>query len=272
MSPPTVSVAMSVHNGQAYLREAVDSILGQTFADFDFIIVDDGSMDETADILRAYAAADSRIKLIVNAQNIGLTRSLNKAIRRAEGQYIARMDADDIALPLRFERQMQYLKDAPEVGLLGTAYYEVNQRGRIIGERVFPATNGELQKILIKYNPFFHSSVMIRRRVLDEVGLYDENIPMAQDYDLWFRIAGATEIGNLSELLMKRRYAKENISISKGDEQIFWAQQARRKAIERGQYSAWCRFYLFRPFLVSKTPAFLKYMVRKYLLGRRVYD
>ena len=272
MNQPKVSVIMSVYNGERYLREAIDSILNQTFKDFEFIIVDDGSIDRTLEILKEYAEKDERIRIITNSENIGLTKSLNKAIKFAKGKYIARMDADDISLPERLEKQIEFMEKNPEVGLLGTAYYETNQEGEIIGRRNFSITNEKLKKVLIKYNPFFHSSVMIKKTILDKVGLYNENIPTAQDYDLWFRIAKNYKLANLSEFLMKRRYTKEMISIKKENEQIFWAQKARIRAIQRGQYSKWAYFYLLKPFLVSKMPFFLRKLLRKYFLKRKFYE
>jgi len=269
---PKVSVIMSVYNGEKYLKEAIESILNQTFRDFEFIIVDDGSTDKTPEILNEYAKKDKRIKIITNPKNIGLTKSLNKALKIAKGEFIARIDADDISLPERLEKQVEFMKKNPEVGLLGTAYYEINQEGKIIGKKIFPLTDNELRKILIKYNPFFHSSVMIKKIALDKVGLYDESFPTAQDYDLWLRIAEHYKLANLNEFLMKRRYTKEMISIKKENEQIFWAQKARIKAIQRGQYPKWAFFYLLKPLLVSKMPFFLRKFLRKYFLRRKFYE
>ena len=267
-----ISVVMAVYNGQKYVREAIESILNQTFRDFEFIIVDDGSIDTTSEILKEYAREDERIKIITNPKNIGLTKSLNKAIKVAQGKYIARMDADDISLPERLERQIEFMRKNPEVGLLGTAYYEMNLKGEIVGDKFFPTSDKKLKKILIKYNPFFHASVMIRKEILDKIGLYNENIPKAQDYDLWFRVTRSHKLANLDEPLMKRRYTKEMISIKKENEQIFWAQKARAGAIQRGQYSKWAYFYLLRPFLVLKIPIFWRKSLRKHLLRKKIYD
>src|SRR4051812_26679567 len=116
---PTVSVLMAVYNGEQYLREAVNSILSQTFKDFEFIIIDDGSTDRSPELLASYARADSRVKLI-SRPNKGLTKSLNEGLHAARGEFVARMDGDDISLPERFERQVSYLREHPEVVLVGS--------------------------------------------------------------------------------------------------------------------------------------------------------
>jgi glycosyltransferase involved in cell wall biosynthesis len=124
---PKLSVIMSVHNGEKYLREAIESILNQTFTDFKFIIINDGSTDNSLAIIRSYD--DKRIRILNNGTNIGLTKSLNKALKQAKGKYIARQDADDVSLPDRFEAQLKYFVQYPEVALLGTSTYIINQEG-----------------------------------------------------------------------------------------------------------------------------------------------
>jgi glycosyltransferase involved in cell wall biosynthesis len=133
---PRISVVMSVYNGEKYLRQAIESILQQTYTDFEFIIIDDGSTDSSREIIQSYD--DKRIRLVINEQNIGLTKSLNKGIRLAKGEFIARMDADDISLPQRFEKQVAYLDSHPEVGVLGTYANIIDHRGKIINNIIFP--------------------------------------------------------------------------------------------------------------------------------------
>jgi len=262
---------MSVYNGEKYLREAIESILNQTFDDFEFLIVDDGSTDKTLEILREYAKKDSRIKVIVNQGNIGLTKSLNKAIREAKGEYIARQDADDVSMPERLEKQIEFLERNLEIGMVGTFYYEISGEGRIIRRKVMPKDNKELRRTLIRYNPFFHGSVMIKREVFSKVGLYNENFKRAQDYELWFRIANSYKLANVPEFLTKRRYIKEMISYKEENEQIYWAQKARKEVIKRGQYPKWNYIYLLRPFLTSKIPFVARQFLRTLLTRKRFY-
>lgn len=268
---PKVSVVMAVYNGEKYLKDAIESILDQTFRDFEFIIVDDGSTDKTLEILKEYERKDKRIKIIINKANIGLTKSLNKAIKEAKGEYIARQDDDDISLPERLKKQVEFLNRNEKIGIVGTFYYEINKKGKIIGKKTFPCSDERLKKTLIKYNPFFHSSVLIRREVFSRVGLYDESFKRAQDYELWFRVANFYKLANIPEFLTKRRYLEEMISRKKENEQIYWAQKARGEAIKKGQYSKWNYIYLFRPFLISKIPFKTRRFLRTLLRRKRFY-
>jgi glycosyltransferase involved in cell wall biosynthesis len=270
--PLKVSVVMAVFNGEKYLREAIESILNQTLRDFEFIIVDDGSNDGTPGILREYKEKDNRIKIITNKENIGLTKSLNKAIKVAKGEYIARQDADDISLPERLEKQVDFLDKNRNVGVVGTFYYEINKEGKVIGRKTFPCDNERLRKSLIKYNPFFHGSVMIRKEVFLKVGLYNENFKKAQDYEFWFRVANFYKLANIPEFLTKRRYIKEMISYKEENEQIYWALKARKEVIKKKQYSKLKYIYLLRPFLVSKTPFTIRQFLRKLLTRKALYD
>jgi len=265
---PKVGVIMSVYNGEKYLKEAIESILNQTFRDFEFIIVNDGSIDKTEDILDDYAKQDSRMKIIKNRNNIGLTKSLNKAIQDAKGEYIARMDADDISLPKRLEKQVKFMEKNPKVGLLGVAYYQMNSKGEIVGKNIFPISNKKLQKALIKYNHFFHASVMIRKNILNEAGLYNENIKSAQDYDLWFRIARVSKIANLSEFLMIQRYSMERISINYKNKQMRSSIKIRKNAIRKGQYPLWCYIYLIRPYILLILPFKVRNFLREHILRK----
>ncbi len=205
MARPMVSVLMSVYNGQRYLREAVESILNQTFSDFEFIIVNDGSTDTSRAILQSYD--DSRILLLDNHENIGLARSVNKGLAVAKGDYVARMDADDISMPRRFEKQVAFLKDQPEVGIVGCSYDKADSNGRYWGSRRMPASDLELRWYSLLGNPFAHPSVMIRRHTLIDNNLkYDETLETTQDYDLWTRILRCTRGANLGEALLQYRF------------------------------------------------------------------
>lgn len=265
MPNPKVSVIMAVYNSEKFLKEAIESILNQTFKDFEFIIIDDGSTDRSGEILEDYAKKDSRIK-VFHQENMGLTKSLNKAIKLAKGEYIARMDADDISMPERLEEQIQFLDQNPQVALLGTGYYEIDTFGKVIKKKRPPTSDTELRRVLIKYNPFFHASVMIRKNALQELRLYDENLKYAQDYDLWLRISSKFKIANLSDILMMRRYTKKMLSFFQEREQIKCAVIARLRALRCGNYPEWYYLYLLRPCLSFMAPLSIKNPIRKWFL------
>lgn len=208
---PRVSVILPVYNGEQYLQEAVDSILGQTFTDFELIAIDDGSRDGTAALLDALR--DPRVR-VIHQDNMGLALTLNKGISLARGEYIARQDADDVSRPERLARQVAYLDAHPRCGLLGT--WSVIQEDRVLTTRQHrhPCSNGELQLRLLFDSFFVHSTVMMRRAALDRAGLYptdpERNPP--EDFDLWLRIAREHALANLPEPLLVYREVPGSIS------------------------------------------------------------
>ncbi len=202
---PAISVVMGVYNGAGFLEEAIESILQQTFRDFEFIIIDDGSTDRTPQLIKRWARRDSRIVARKNPANIGLAKTLNRGIKEARGQWIARQDADDRSLPERFEHQMDFLAAAPEVGLLGAGCWIIDKNGqRQPLPRTLPQTHGEICWHLLWQNPFYHSAVIFRRQ-LAQAHLYDETLASAQDFELWGRILQVTRGANLQEPLLESR-------------------------------------------------------------------
>ena len=204
-----ISVIMSVYNGEKYIREAIESIIKQKFKDFEFIIVNDGSQDNSLEIIKSYN--DKRIKIINNEKNIGLTKSLNKALKIASGKYIARQDADDISLASRFEEQVSYLDKHQKVALLGTSIYRIDNNGKMVGKNI--ATAKPTINDLFKINHFYHGSVMFKKEIVSQLGGYNEQMRYSQDYEFWLRIANSFEVRNLMQLLYKFRYHGDNIRI-----------------------------------------------------------
>jgi len=209
MTQPLVSVLMAVHNAERYVREAVDSILNQTFCDFEFIIIDDASSDGTAMILKAFK--DSRIKLISHKENRGLTKSLNVGLAEACGVYIARQDADDVSTPARLQKEVDFLNSHSDVALVGTFATFIDAEGhRKIRQKKFPTDDLALKWGLMFNNQFVHTSVMFRRdAVWDALGGYDESCHRAQDYELWSRMARDYAVSNIPEsLVLNRQHAQ----------------------------------------------------------------
>lgn len=269
LTVPRVSVLMSVYNGTPYLRNSVQSILDQTFQDFEFVIINDGSTDGTQKILETFA--DSRIQTVMQS-NTGLTKALNRGLKLCRGEFIARMDADDISMPERLERQLVFLNKNPGVGMVGTAYHEIDDKGEVLLKKPCLLEDNQLRKILIKHNPFCHTSVMIRRSILKKIGPYDESFSYAQDYELWFRIARHYKLANLPQFLIKKRIRDDNISFTFESKQLKYAIMARRKEIQSKQYSFYLYFYLLWPMIVMNIPASIRTWIRKKLIRKSIWQ
>ena len=214
MIMPQVSVLLPVFNAQDYLRESIDSILNQSFTDFELIIINDGSKDGSKDIIDSYA--DPRIK-VIDQDNAGLPVSLNRAIAIAKGKYLARQDADDVSLPNRLVEQVRFMESNPSCGLLGTWAQILEVNTPTDRELNHPSDNGEIQIKIMFYNCFVHSSVMIRKESLNVAGIYPEDPAKfpPEDYDLWLRIAKNFQVANLPKILLQYRELPGSISRQK---------------------------------------------------------
>ena len=200
-----VSILMCVYNGEAHVREALESILEQTFTNLEFVIVDDGSTDSTLKILTEYAERDSRIVLIRNEENLGLERSLNKGLAACQGEYFARQDADDVSLPNRLQLQTHFLDTHPEVGALGTAVELIDEQGASLRENYLPVDHESIQARLMLTNSLHHSTLIARRSLMKELGGYDISCRYAEDYDLWWRMSRHSRLATLPVILLRRR-------------------------------------------------------------------
>jgi glycosyltransferase involved in cell wall biosynthesis len=203
---PNISVVMPVYNDARYLPRAIESILDQTLEAFEYIIVDDHSMDETRDIIARYARLDSRIRVIRNEKNLGVARSLNRGYKVASGELIARMDSDDISLPERFEKQVAFLEAHPRVGVLGTqtVFIEEDDRFSQQPEWEKPTSHNDLVWRLLYSTPICHPSVMMRMKCFKEVGGYNQDYPN-EDMKLWTEMAFFTKLANLEDVLLHYR-------------------------------------------------------------------
>jgi glycosyltransferase involved in cell wall biosynthesis len=208
---PVVTVLMSAFNDAAFLPEAVESILRQAFDNFEFLVIDDGLTDGSARLLAA--VRDPRMRVVRNEEHLGLTRSLKAGVELARGQYIARMDADDVALPERLEKQVALLMKRPEIGILGSACYIIDQVGREVGLLQMPEDDLQIHWTSLLANPFAHPTIMFRRDVLISRNLnYDEAFQTTQDYDLWMRMLNFTRGANLREPLMRYRLHGDRVT------------------------------------------------------------
>lgn len=238
MKHPLVTVVMSVYNGERHLRASVDSVLAQTFSDFEFIIIDDGSTDRTRAVLDSYS--DPRIR-VYSQRNCGLAPSLNRGISLARGRFIARQDADDVSHPERFAREVAFLGGNREVGLVGTHVSFINDKGIEFGVWRPPQSHERIREEFFREGSgFCHGSVMVRKACLDEVGTYREKFRCAQDYDLWVRISERHRVANIGEILYQFRRWPGTISRKKLSRQLVYhllvvalAEERRRCGFDR---------------------------------------
>lgn len=218
---PLISVLMTVYNRQEFLKAALHSILDQTLRDFEFIIVDDGSTDGSTAILRDYAAREPRIRLLVK-ENQGLIQALNDGLDLARGEFIARMDSDDVARPNRFAKQIGYLQSHPEVVCLGSCSRYMDANGVPLFNRRMPLSHEQIDAFHLGGIGGWiqHPTAMIRRSAFDKVGRYDARYLYAEDYELWFRLARVGKLANLPDVLLNYRLHADAVSQAKSREQM----------------------------------------------------
>ena len=212
MSGPRVSVLLPVRNGAPFLREALESVLTQTLAEFELLVVDDGSTDETPEILAS--VGDERLR-VLRQDRLGLVPALNRAVAEARAPLLARMDADDVSLPDRLERQVAYLDARPEVALVA-AGVETSGGARI----VLPDDDAALRRRLLLRNPFAHGAVAVRAEALAQAGGYRADYGANEDYDLWRRIARGWRLGAVPEILYRYREHPGAVTRSRVDERV----------------------------------------------------
>lgn len=204
--PPRVCVLMPCRNAELYIREAIESILAQTYQHFEFLIIDNVSADATPDIVREYAANDSRITYIRNPRDLGIAGSLNKGLRLATGEYVARMDADDVAMPDRLEKQIAYMEANADCVICGSNIILIDENGKQFGKRDFPQNDGLIKQRMLAEIPFCHPATLLRRRpIIEHEVFYDETIFTVEDRDFWLRFAEYGRYANLPEPLLRYR-------------------------------------------------------------------
>ena len=261
MSEPAISILLPAYNAAMYIEETISSLLSQTFADFELVIVDDGSTDNTVSIIRSFS--DSRIILIENKQNLGLVKTLNKAALICKGVYIARMDADDIAIKERLQLQKDFLDTHPAVAAVAGWVSFINEHGFETGIWDLDRktnTAAVIKKALLKENCIAHPTVMIRAAVLKEY-LYKENQKHIEDYDLWLRLAaGGLQIEKVQQPVLYYRVHPSSITSRKLKKSNFFFKHFNCKltfigsAFSKGQFNGFTTSVFF-------------FMIRDLLLG-----
>jgi glycosyltransferase involved in cell wall biosynthesis len=211
---PIVTVLMSVYNGKRFVAKAIDSIANQTYENFEFIIIDDGSTDNTPEILKKYTENDNRIR-IIKQKNQGLTRSLNRGASLAQGMFIARQDADDISMPERLERQVRYLMDNPDTVVVGSCAGPISGEDTVFNLVKDGIREGAVRVDISMQNFLPHSSAMFRKDIFEKCRGYNESFKVSQDFELWNRMSGFGNVDVLNEILVKRRTDSSGISRKK---------------------------------------------------------
>ena len=250
---PKISVIMSIFDQDVFLEDAIKSILNQTYNNFELLIIDDCSTDNSLKIINSFN--DTRIKIYQNKKRIGLSKNLNFLINKSRGDYIARMDGDDISLASRLEKQIAFLNKNPQVVLVGCWATIINQHGKEVGKLQYLINYQDIKRTILSYNPFIHPSICFRKEIIQEIGGYDEQLFYCQDYDLFLRLAARYSCMNIPEFLFKFRWLPD---FTKQKEQHLTALKIRFKAINNYGYNKLEIIKLVRPFVFYLIPTFIK--------------
>ncbi len=239
---PKVSVVMGAYNASRFMREAIESLLSQTFQDFELIIVDDASKDKTLKIARDYEQKyPEKIKVFRHDQNLGPATASNTAISHAQGKYIANFDSDDIAMPEKLEQQVQFLDKHPDIALCATYCYLINENGKVFSEIKSPLSDSDIKNSFRSCNPLIHSSIMFRKINFESVHFYRDGLYCAPDYDFYLRSSETQNFACLDQLLCYRRINLHSISITSSIRQTQSAERMRQFAREHKLKDVTCQ-------------------------------
>jgi len=218
---PLISVIMAAYNVERFIGAAIESVLAQTYSNWELIVANDASPDKVREIVEGYAKRDGRIRLINLEKNSGQAIARNRAVEKASGEYLAILDADDLALPNRFETQLAYFKAHPEVAILGSAAIIIDEHGKKLSTKIKTLTNEEIRFSLLLQSQFIHSSVMMKKSAFDELGGYRHEFVYAEDYDLWSRARDKGFImANIAEPLISYRIQAQSVTMISKSQKI----------------------------------------------------
>jgi glycosyltransferase involved in cell wall biosynthesis len=230
---PLISVCLAVYNTEKYIAQAVESILNQTFEDFEFLIIDDGSTDKSPEILQSYAEQDQRIRFY-HRENQGISKTRNQMLKQARGKFIAVMDADDIAYPERFEHQVKFLKNNPDVVCVGGAFEFIDEEGRFLHCLQPPKIDTEIQRLMLAgHTAINHPCAMIRRKSITQIDGYTEDMATVGDLDLFLRLGEVGKLANLEKTVLKYRLRMTSTSEQKQAQQTEDRHEACKRAWKR---------------------------------------
>lgn len=212
MRSPKISVVMPVYNTKKYLRQAIESILNQTFRDFEFIIVDDCSTDSSPEIIEEYAKKDKRIRALYNSQNLKVARARNRGIEAATGRYVAQMDSDDISLPNRLKKQFKFMEGHPEVAVSSGTVELIDQAGKAIGRVKYYLTDEEVRRHIFRLCPCSQSLCIMRRKAFNDIEGYDPDWVPTEDTELFLRLGRIGQFANLSDVMLQYRVHPDSLT------------------------------------------------------------
>lgn len=263
---------MPVYNAGEFLHPCLNSILNQTYENWELIAINDHSLDDSLNIITGYAKQDSRIKVVTNSKNLGVASSLNKAIKLAKGDFLARMDADDIMYPSRLARQLKHLNDHPNIVLVGGQCLTINRAGEPTGKKTFPISDEKIRDMIYSYSPVQHPAIMINRQLVPKnFSWYNTEACPAEDIDLYFRLFKHGQFANLSSLVLKYRLYPESTSMKDPKLNFFKTHQARSKAIKRYHLSPPLKYLVIsslQRLVISLLPSASIYSI--YLISRGI--
>jgi glycosyltransferase involved in cell wall biosynthesis len=257
---PRVSVILPVRDGAAFLGEALESVLAQTLRDFEVVVVDDGSSDATPSILAG--VQDERLR-VLRQEPVGLVAALNRGVAETRAPVVARMDADDLSLPSRLERQLELLERDERLALVGCGVETIDAGGRVTGSWSLPAEDEALRRRLLLRNPFTHGAVLLRKAALDAVGGYRADYGANEDYDLWRRLARDWRLGAAQDVLYRYREHQQAVTKTRIEERV--------GARERLRDELWRESTLLEAVRGERDPVEARALAREALLRKRLF-
>ncbi|MBD3201957.1 MAG: glycosyltransferase [Candidatus Lokiarchaeota archaeon] len=248
---PFVTVFTPNYNREHLISETIESILNQSYTNFEYIIVDDGSTDNSWDIIQEYAQQDNRIKAFRNKKNLKIVKTRNKGFKLSspKATYFAIIDSDDVAISKRLEIQVKFLEKNPKYGLVGSNKYIIDENSQIIGYRNYPLSDKEIRKTITIYNPIAQSSVLMRKKVINMIGYYDQKWKFCQDYDYWLRVGRFWKMKNIKTPLIKYRISKNQVKSKSIKDTIIYTYKIQEKAIHKYGYPDSLLNKVYRVFL-----------------------
>jgi len=262
---PIISVLMPAYNAEKYIAESIESILNQTFTDFEFIIIDDCSTDKTWEIIQEYANKDKRIIAMRNGKNLGIAGNRNKLVSLAKGKYIVWQDADDISMPYRIEHQYKFMEEHPEVGISGGYLLFFDESGDL-GVRKYAADDAILRKKIFRYSPVSQGAAIIRKSIINNmVPFFDVSLKQAEDLDLSFRIGRFSKFANIQEVVLKYRQHDKSVSFKKIRENIKYTLEVRKRAVKKHNYDMTINDFFF--YLIAYVFQFMPQKISYYIFN-----